>query len=52
VLFIDDKPVDQSVHGNYFWQTDYDTSAQRWQITFNIPAAGDAARMIRLAKSP
>ncbi|MCP4642725.1 MAG: hypothetical protein GY851_19925, partial [bacterium] len=29
-------PVDQSVHGNDFWQTDYDTANQTWSITYNV----------------
>ncbi len=30
-------PVDQSVHGNDFWQTDYDAISNTWQITYNLP---------------
>jgi hypothetical protein len=29
--------VDQSVHGNDFWQTDYDPVKRRWEITFTVP---------------
>jgi hypothetical protein len=29
--------VDQSVHGNDFWQTDYDAVSNTWQITYNLP---------------
>jgi hypothetical protein len=29
--------LDQSVHGNDFWQTDFDPVRKRWQITYNIP---------------
>lgn len=28
--------IDQSVHGNDFWQTDYDANSGRWDITYNI----------------
>ena len=28
---------DQSVHGNDFWQTDYDASTQRYMRTYNVP---------------
>lgn len=38
-LKIDDHPFEQSVHGNDFWQTDYDPGAKRWSRTYNIPAA-------------
>jgi len=30
-------PVDQAVHGNDFWQTDYDAQTRSWQITYSIP---------------
>jgi hypothetical protein len=30
-------PVDQSVHGADFWQTDYDANRGSWGITFNVP---------------
>jgi hypothetical protein len=29
VLYVDGEPLDQSVHGNDFWQTDYDPATQR-----------------------
>jgi hypothetical protein len=51
-LFVDDMLVNQSVHGNDFWQTDYDSSNGRWRLTFNIPMKGDHAHTIRLAKTP
>lgn len=28
---------DQSVHGNDFWQTDYDVKSNRFKMTFNLP---------------
>jgi hypothetical protein len=28
--------IDQSVHGNDFWQTDYDPVAKRWSQTYNV----------------
>jgi hypothetical protein len=37
-LFLDGQRLDQSVHGNDFWQTDYDPATQRWEMTFNVPA--------------
>ena len=30
------RPVDQSVHGNDFWQMDRDTADNTWSITYNI----------------
>ncbi len=35
-LFLDDQRVDQSVHGNDFWQTDYDAAKEQWRMTFNV----------------
>ncbi|MHC4086241.1 MAG: hypothetical protein ACYSU3_15290 [Planctomycetota bacterium] len=29
--------LDQSVHGNDFWQTDYDPVSNTWQVTYNLP---------------
>jgi len=37
VLMQDGRPVDQSVHGNDFWQTDYDEATRTWQVTYTIP---------------
>jgi hypothetical protein len=51
-LYLDGQPLDQSVHGNDFWQTDYDPVAQRWSRTYNIPAAGDQPRTIQLRRTP
>ncbi len=28
--------VNQSVHGRDYWQTDYDSAAQTWSITYNV----------------
>ncbi|MDR1369368.1 MAG: hypothetical protein LBJ72_04450 [Dysgonamonadaceae bacterium] len=30
------KEIDQSRYGKDFWQTDYNTAAGRWEITYNI----------------
>ena len=32
----EEKPLDQSRHGNDFWQTDYDTNTGTYWMTFNI----------------
>jgi hypothetical protein len=31
------KPLDQSVHGNDFWQTDYDTRTNSYSRVYNLP---------------
>ena len=35
-LFVDNQRINQSVHGNDFWQTDYDPATQRWRQTYNL----------------
>ena len=51
-LSIDNQPVNQAVHGNDFWQADYDPAAKRWSQTYNIPVGGDTPHTIRLEKNP
>ena len=50
-LTINDEPLDQSVHGNDFWQTDYDADTKKWSQTFNVPVDGNVERAIRFEKS-
>ena len=45
-LLLDGQPVDQSVHGNDFWQTDYDPTPHRWEITYNVPLDDDRPRRL------
>jgi hypothetical protein len=33
-------PVDQSVHGNDFWQTDYDADSRTYKLSFNLVLDG------------
>ncbi len=40
VLRVDGRPVDQSVHGRDFWQSDYDPVAKRWSLTYTVPSEG------------
>jgi len=51
-LLIDGQPVDQSVHGNDFWQTDYDTETATWSQTFNVPLAPGKPHTIKLSNAP
>jgi hypothetical protein len=51
-LLVDSKPLDQSIHGNDFWQTDYDASTKSWRQTFNIPAASESRQNIELKYAP
>ena len=51
MLVIDDHPANQAVHGNDFWQTDFDPAAKRWSQTYNIPVSDDMPHTIRLEKT-
>ena len=33
-------PLDQSVHGNDFWQTDYNATTKTYNRTYNLPLDG------------
>jgi hypothetical protein len=50
-LYVNGQTGDQSVHGNDFWQTDYDPVSGTWEVTFNIPASGAPIR-VALARTP
>lgn len=39
-LRINGEPLDQSVHGGDFWQTDYDPATQTWSQTFTVASDG------------
>ena len=49
----DRKPsrVDQSVHGNDYWQTDYDPAVKTWTLTYNVnlDTLQDQPRTVRLS---
>ncbi len=36
--------VDQTVHGNDYWQADYDAVRRKWSLTFNVPLDTPADR--------
>lgn len=40
--------LDQAVHGNDFWQTDYDEGNQTYTVTYNLPLDGKATSTWRL----
>lgn len=48
-LSVDGVPVNQSVYGNDFWQTDYNLQTESWEQTFNIPAVGAGSHTVRFA---
>ena len=51
-LFVDDQRLDQSVHGNDFWQTDYNAAREDWSRTYNVPVTGPKPHTLRLAGKP
>ena len=48
-LLVDEKQINQNMHGNDFWQTDYDPASQRWQQTFNITLPAGQPHTVRFA---
>ena len=49
-LRVNNRPFSQAIHGNDFWQTDYDASTRTWSHTFNLPPTGDQS--VQLAFCP
>ncbi len=47
-----DQKLDQAVHGNDFWQTDYDAQSRTYKITYNLPLDGLAESSWILKKAP
>ena len=47
-LLVDGKPLNQAVQGNDFWQTDYDASAGRWRLTYNLLRDGQGPCRLEL----
>lgn len=48
VLIFDGKPLDQSVHGKDFWQTNYDEASGTWSRTYNVPIKDGEPHEIKL----
>jgi len=51
-LLFDGQPVNQSVHGNDFWQTDFDVATKSWSLTYNLPITDNKPHTIQLTKTP
>ncbi|MDC0088368.1 hypothetical protein OAI07_02380, partial [Akkermansiaceae bacterium] len=51
-LQVNGKKLDQSVHGNDFWQTDFDFKTQTWSITYNVPITARTVYDIKLVYTP
>ena len=48
MLTVDGAPCNQSVHGNDFWQTDYDPVTRTWSRTYNLPPGDKKVHCIGL----
>lgn len=49
-LVIDGQALDQRVHGNDFWQTDYDAASRTWSLTWQVPAPPSGNLRIELKR--
>ena len=45
------RRLDQSVHGNDFWQTEYDAASQTYSLTYNLPLDNKPASVWVLQKT-
>lgn len=48
----EERLLDQAVHGNDFWQTDYDAGTNTYKITYNLPLDETPHTQWRLKKLP
>jgi hypothetical protein len=51
-LLVNGEPLEQSIHGNDFWQTDYDPTAAKWCQTFNVPRRLGEPLRLEFGRSP
>ncbi|MCU0961453.1 MAG: LamG domain-containing protein [Pirellulaceae bacterium] len=49
-LRVNGQLVNQSTHGNDYWQTDYDPGSGTWELTFTIPAGDGSAKHVRFKR--
>ena len=49
-LEVDGVRIDQGVHGNDFWQTDYDPRSGTWSQTFTVPCGDAGSRRVTFAR--
>ena len=50
-LSVDGQRVNQGIHGNDFWQTDYDSATQRWQQTYNLELSAGRTHAIHFTSA-
>jgi hypothetical protein len=51
-LSVDGVPLNQSVHGNDYWQTDYDPVSRTWSRTYNLAVTDGKPHTITLEPTP
>jgi hypothetical protein len=51
-LNVDGVPLNQSVHGNDYWQTDYDPVSRTWSRTYNLAVTDGKPHTITLEPTP
>ena len=49
-LLVNGERLNQAVHGNDFWQTDYDEVRKQWRITYNLLRDGQGSSRLELRK--
>ncbi|MBL9155313.1 MAG: hypothetical protein JNK37_22715, partial [Verrucomicrobiales bacterium] len=49
-LVVDGQALDQNVHGNDFWQADYDPASRTWSLTWQVPASPSGNLRIELKR--
>jgi hypothetical protein len=52
VLLVDGTVVNQSVHGNDFWQADYNAVDQTWRLTYTVALPAGKTHRIQLTNQP
>jgi hypothetical protein len=52
VLSVDGAPLHQAVHGNDFWQTDYDPESATWSLTYNVPFTPGKPHHVQFSSAP
>jgi hypothetical protein len=49
-LVVEGQALDQGLHGNDFWQTDFDEIRREWSVTYNILRDGKGPARLELRK--
>ncbi|NND95768.1 MAG: hypothetical protein HKN47_00395 [Pirellulaceae bacterium] len=49
-LQVDGQVIDQSLHGNDFWQTDFSVQSRQWSHTYNLPLGDQLPHAIQFGR--